>query len=156
MISVAAEWYPAGDGAYLLLDATRVRSILFSTYVSMVPLFIRWVSENDHAKVFNFLRMINHQGHAVSDFVKAVAYELDKVYRFRTESDPGADEYSVQVTANWKKETIEKVVTTLVGGFDDNYSSSLTAAKLAFSKVLDMVRTQNIPAAEQYRLADGN
>ena len=137
MIGVAKEWYPSSQN--IALDTVKIRSIFFSTYISMIPLFIHWVAVNDSKKVFNFIKMLNAQGHPTADFLKNVAFELDRVYRFRTESEKGADEYAIQATLNWKKETLERVVSILIGAFDESYTSGFTASKLALSKVFDVL-----------------
>lgn len=142
MITVAESWYPARENSYLLLDGAKTRSILFSTYVSMVPLFIRWMAEGNETKAFNFLRALNTQGHSVSDFLRAVAIELDKVYRLRTEHASGADDYTLQIVASWNKEMIEKIIGTLVGAFDGSYTSSLMSGKLALGKAIEAIKRE--------------
>ncbi len=137
LISVAREWYPA-ESSWVSLSSEKVRGILFSTYVTMIPLFIRWLVAGESKKVYTFLRMLHHQGHSTSDFIKSVMYELDKVYRFRAEQLSGADQDILSVTASWKPRTLEAVIATLVSGIDESYSSAYTSAKIALTKVLDI------------------
>ena len=141
---VAREWYPSASGEWLILSKDKVNKILFSTYLTMLPVFISWLAMGKSEKLFSFLRMLNLQGHSISEFVKQLAYELDAAYRFRLENAAGADGAVVEATGGWNRNTFEKVISSLVTGMDGSYSSDYTAAKLAFGKALEATKREEI------------
>lgn len=138
LTEVAHAWYEKPEYSWLSLSATRVREMLFSTYLSMVPMFVRWLATGNAVKSSALLRMLDAQGHNVPEFLKGVAYELDKVHRFRTAREAGAHEQSLSATAGWSLATLESAITSLIGAGDESYSSPLLGARLAVSRVMDM------------------
>ncbi|HYF10316.1 MAG TPA: hypothetical protein VD967_01775, partial [Candidatus Paceibacterota bacterium] len=143
LTEVAHAWYEKPEYSWLSLSATRVREMLFSTYLSMVPMFVRWLAAGNAAKSSALLRMLDAQGHSVSEFLKGVAYELDKVHRFRSAREAGAHEHSLSATSGWSRETLESAITALIGSGDESYSSPLLGARLAVSRVMDMASREN-------------
>jgi hypothetical protein len=136
VIEVAREWQPTHEGTWLSISGNKVREILFSTYLSMVPAFVRWIAHGEGKKVFSLIRILNHQGHSVSDFLRATVHELDAVYRFRTERMGHADLTVLDATKTWKRVTLEKVIAAIVSALDESYASPYIAGKLALSKAL--------------------
>ncbi len=140
LLTVAKSWYPT-EGGWLVLNQDKIQKVLFSTYITMVPIFIQWVAESNSKKVFSFLRMLRSQEHSVKEFIKNVIYELDNVYRFRIErgyEEAEADEHSIQSTSHWTNEDIEKVIATLIGAVDEGYKASYMPVKLALLKIMEL------------------
>ena len=141
LISVGREWRPAIQDGWLLLGSDTIRDILFSTYISMIPIFVRWLAEGDHTKAFSFIRMLSYQGHSLSDYLRYVIYELDKAHRFRSERMPGADQQILDLTASWKRHLLEDVIAALISGVDERYKATDVAGKLAVSKAFEVMRS---------------
>lgn len=143
LTEVAHAWYEKPEYSWLSLSATRVREMLFSTYLSMVPMFVRWLAAGNSTKSSALLHMLDAQGHNIPEFLKAASYELDKVHRFRTVREIGANEQSLTATAGWSLQTLESAITALIGAGDESYSSKLLGARLAVSRVMDMAARES-------------
>jgi len=143
LTEVAHAWYEKPEYSWLSLSATRVREMLFSTYLSMVPMFVRWLAAGNMTKSSALLHMLDAQGHNIPEFLKGAAYELDKVHRFRTVREVGANEQSLTATAGWSLQTLESAITALIGSGDESYSSPLLGARLAVSRVMDMAARES-------------
>jgi hypothetical protein len=148
LISVARTWYPAEDG-WLVLNKEKIQKVLFSTYITMVPIFIQWLVESNSKKVFSFLRMLRTQEHSVKEFIKNVVYELDNVYRYRIEggaefAEP--DQHSLQVTVRWSTEELERKIGILISAVDEAYKTSYMPIKLALLKVMEAPKKKKAAA----------
>jgi hypothetical protein len=130
------------DGDWMVLNADKINQILFSTYITMTPVFIHWLSQGDDRKTMSFVRMLQMQGQAVKDFVMNVVIELDKAYRYRVENMGEADGTILDSTMQWTNEELESVIHTLVTAVDQTYSSMYSSVKIALVKVLDMSKSK--------------
>ncbi len=139
LISVAKNQYPTEDG-WLHLTKERVKDILFSTYMSMIPSFVEWMVEGNSRNLFGFIRMMTHQSHSGVDFMKAVVFELDSAYRARTTRGITSDPYVSAAISRLSNRELEKMIEALVTGIDVSYSNEETAIKLALAKVLDITK----------------
>jgi hypothetical protein len=140
LIRVADGWYAREDG-WLLLNKTKIKEVLFATYVMMVPVFIGWIAEGNQKKAFSFLRMLRSQEHSLKEFIKYVVYELDSLYRHLADGGVGeskTDEHTKKVASHWKKEDIESMIETTVGSVDETYSNDLTSIKLSVLRLFSI------------------
>ncbi len=130
------------EGDWMVLNGEKINSILFSTYITMTPVFIQWLAEGDDKKTMAFVRMLQMQGQTVKDFVMNIVIELDKAYRFRVENTGDADAQILDSTMQWSNQELETVIHTLVTAVDQTYSSVYSSVKIALVKVLDLARTK--------------
>jgi hypothetical protein len=130
------------DGDWMVLNGEKINKILFSTYLTMTPVFIQWLAMGDDRKTMSFVRMLQMQGQTMKDFVMNVVIELDKAYRFRVENMGDADATILDATMQWSNEELESVIHTLVTAVDQTYSSTYSSVKIALVKVLDMSKSK--------------
>jgi hypothetical protein len=128
------------NGDWMVLNGEKISNILFSTYITMTPVFIQWLAEGDDKKALSFVRMLQMQGQTVKDFVMNIVIELDKAYRFRVENMGDADSKILDSTMQWSNQELETVIHTLVTAVDQTYSSVYSSVKIALVKVLDLAK----------------
>ncbi|MCC2630861.1 MAG: hypothetical protein K0S38_670 [Candidatus Paceibacter sp.] len=130
------------DGDWMVLNGEKINKILFSTYITMTPVFIQWLADGDDKKTMAFVRMLQMQGQTIKDFVMNIVIELDKAYRFRIENVGEADATILDSTMQWSNQELESVIHTLVTAVDQTYSSVYSSVKIALVKVLDMSKSK--------------
>jgi hypothetical protein len=129
------------NGDWMILNADKIKKILFSTYITMAPVFIQWLAMGDEKKTMAFVRMLQMQGQTMKDFVMNIVIELDKAYRYRVENLGDVDAVILDATMQWSNEELESVIHTLVTAVDQTYSSIYSSIKIALVKVLDMSKS---------------
>lgn len=134
------------DGEWMVLSADKINKILFSTYMTMTPVFVEWLAVGDDKKALAFVRMLQMQGQAVKDFVMNLVIELDKAYRFRSERHGEADPVILDSTMKWSNEELEHAIHTLVTAVDQTYSSVYASVKIALVKVLNVSKSKRMLA----------
>jgi uncharacterized repeat protein (TIGR01451 family) len=134
----------------LSLTTTEVKEILFSTYMTMIPIFVQWIAEGDSKKIYSLLRTLNQQGHSLKDFMGQVLIELDNVYRYRLEGEGHADEHSLYVTNNWRNEDMQEILGVLTNICDESYRSDLVSTKLAVTRILNVVKRNSKETTLEY------
>jgi len=138
LIMVADTSYPRVDG-WLTLGEREIRTILFSTYMSMTAVFIGWLSRGEKASAFAFIRTLKQQGHSLEVFITEVITLIDGIYRFRIEGDTGAyDQYADEMLKGISNEKIQEIVGGLVLALDHGYRSADTAAKMALIRIFSV------------------
>jgi hypothetical protein len=130
------------EGEWLILNKEKISRILFSTCITMTPVFIEWLVRGDDRKVMSFIRMIQIQGQPVKDFITNIILELDKVHRHRTENTGDADEQILNSIDDWSHEELEQVIGTLVSAVDQTYSSTYASIKIALVKIIEMSKVK--------------
>jgi hypothetical protein len=143
LIKVSEEWYAREDG-WLLLNQKRIKEVLFATYVMMVPTFFSWIAEGNEEKMFGFVKMLQTQGHSAKEFIKNAVYELDALYRYRTEGqDSDVSNETIKIAGRWNLSTIEKMIESLIGAVDGSYSNDFTPIKLALLRTVSIAKNES-------------
>ncbi|MDQ3014383.1 MAG: SpaA isopeptide-forming pilin-related protein [bacterium] len=133
--------HPAKVGEWTVLNAEKVNQILFSTYLTMTPVFIGWLAAGDERKALSFVRMLQMQGQSVKDFMTHVVLELNTVYKYRANNASTVDTQILGIANNWSDEQLETVIHTLVGSINQTSKSTYPSIKIALMHVLDLNKT---------------
>lgn len=133
--------HPAKVGEWTVLNAEKVNQILFSTYLTMTPVFIGWLAAGDERKALSFVRMLQMQGQSVKDFMTHVVLELNTVYKYRANNTSTVDAQILGIANNWSDEQLEAVIHTLVSSMDQTSKSTYPSIKIALMRVLDLNKT---------------
>lgn len=127
--------YATEDG-WMLLNQNRIADLLFSSELSATPLFIQWIVEGNQDKAFGFLRTMVSQGRKADDFLRKVVYELDRAYQGRLEGSD-ADKSVVDTLLPLANKDLEALITGLVRAVDGGYSTGITGAKVALTRMFE-------------------
>jgi hypothetical protein len=135
LVAVADTSYPR-IGGWLTLGEREIRTILFSTYMSMTAVFIGWMARGEKGSAFAFIRTLKQQGHSVEVFLSEVITLIDGLYRYRIEGDTIAyDPHVEEVLSGVTNDKLQELVASLIPALDQGYRSADTAAKMALIKI---------------------
>jgi hypothetical protein len=142
LVELYKESHEHRDNEWTVLNAEKINQILFSTYITMTPVFVGWLAEGNEKKTLAFIRMLQMQGQSVKDFVTNVIIELDKVYRSRIDSSLDVDTDIAVRAEGWSDQELEQAIHILVGAVDQTYKSTYSSIKIALIKILDMAKVR--------------
>jgi hypothetical protein len=157
VVDIAKTRYPREDG-WLALDRNRVKKTLFTSFLSMIPLFIEWLIEADDKKVFSFLRSLRHQEQPVHEFLRKVVTALDHVYKARIEGLPErmrADQHIADIVEHLPNRDVEQIIVDLLDGVDESYESHYASVRLCLVRVLDRMRERKNQYGDVYEYKPG-
>lgn len=133
IINVSENW---GHNKNEIFSERKVREILFATYLTMIPIFIRWLIEGESDKVFSLVKSLKQQDHSLKEYIVQVIYEFDAGFRFLTEADGNPDTYTISVLESTDRIHAENVLSALVSGLDETYKDEYSSIKLALMRAM--------------------
>jgi hypothetical protein len=104
---------------------------------SLIPSFVRMLSNLEKKQVFDVLRKLAAQGVRTDAFIGRVVRELDEVYKHRLEGNHNPNKELAAVTGAWTNNDFEEVLGILVESVDYSYASERIGAKVALAKVFE-------------------
>jgi hypothetical protein len=112
-----------------------------ATLVSMsddIPGFVAALLAGDRDTVFNSLRSVVRAGGDSQEFLSQAVCALDDAYRARIDGSSVHPEIA-RITEGCATSFLERVVVSLTQAVDSSYSTGITGAKLALTRVLALV-----------------
>jgi len=141
IIKVGESWGYSKDEVF---GEKKVREILFATYLTMIPVFIRWVIEGESEKVFALIKSLKQQDHSLKEYIVQVVYEFDAGFRFLTEAGGNPDSQTVAILESTDRRHAEDVLSSLVSGLDETYKDEYSSIKLALMRAMGAGRGKRV------------
>jgi len=123
------------DGTLKKGEMSPLSSILKPSVAS----FLKTIGEGDFKKISAVIKNISLGGANADDFIRKTIYEIDRAYRARFDGSP-VDAEVRSVTASWNNESIEDIISILLGVLDQNYRDSTVGVKLAALRLSELKR----------------
>ena len=100
--------------------------------------FLIALLEGDRNAVFSTLRQVVRGGGSIERFLADVTCALDDIYRARVDGTSCDQEIS-RVSAKYATPVLENIISALTTAIDSSYTSGITGAKLALTRVLSQI-----------------